>query len=73
MLGPPYTSSGMRLRFQAQIRPHMTARRALNLCYNGITSDQNCHKLLFFQLLRVEKNTSVGIYDENSLGLNSAS
>ena len=51
----------------------MTARRALNLCDNGITSDQNCHKLLFFQLLRVEKNTSVGIYDENSLGLNSVS
>ena len=31
----------------------MTARRALNPRDNSITSDQNCHKLLLFQLLRV--------------------
>ena len=36
----------------------MTARRALNPCYNGITSDQNCHKLLLFQLLLVVNSYS---------------
>ena len=55
MPDPPYTASGMHLRLQARIRPHMTTRRALNQHDNCVTSDQNCHKLLLFQLLRVDR------------------
>ena len=55
MPDPPYTTSGMHLRFQARIWSHMTARRALNQHDNCVTSDQNCHKLLLFQLLRVDR------------------
>ena len=55
MPGPSYTAHSIYLWFQAQIWLHMMACRALNQYDNCVTSDQNCHKLLFFQLLRVAR------------------
>ena len=57
MPGPAATASDTGLRLQAWIWPYAAACRALNPCDNSITSDQNCHKLLLFQLLR-DKNCS---------------
>ena len=54
MPGPACAAYCVYLGLQTHRFGYMTARRALNPCDNGITSDQNCHKLLLFPLLRVK-------------------
>ena len=54
---PPYTSSGMHLKFQAQIWPHMTARKALNPCDNCVTSDQSLPEIMFSHNIQTPEGT----------------